>query len=82
MIFIKETFIRFRTWLVNVLSIFLLALPDILDLLASTDWSDIIPDQYVRLFAIALAVINIWMRPRPAVLPSDPEAKIAEIINK
>jgi hypothetical protein len=75
MTYIAEFFIRFRTWIVNVFSLFILALPDILALLSTADLSDIVPDQYVRLFGVVLAIINIWMRPRPAVLPTDPEAK-------
>lgn len=79
---IVELFIRFRTWIVNIFSVFLLALPDILAVLSTADLSEIIPDQYVRLFGVALAIINIWMRPRPAVLPTDPEVKIAEALDK
>lgn len=66
---------RFRTWLVNVLSIFILILPDVLNVLAATDWTGIIPDPYIRGFGVLLAVVNIWMRPRPAVLPGDAEAQ-------
>lgn len=72
---ITEFIIRFRTWIVNVASLLILALPDILQLLSVTDWSGIIPDNYIRLFGVGLAIVNIWMRPRPAVLPSDDEAK-------
>jgi hypothetical protein len=66
---------RFRTWIVNGLSLVILVLPDILNVLAATDWTGIIPDPYIRAFGVALAIVNIWMRPRPAVLPSDYEAQ-------
>lgn len=65
--------VRLRTWIVNALSLLILALPDIIDLLSGANLDGIIPDQYVRAFAIALAVINIWMRPRPAVIKKDLE---------
>lgn len=62
---------RLRTWIVNALSLLILALPDIIDLLSGANLNGIIPDQYVRAFAIALALLNILMRPRPAVLKKD-----------
>lgn len=72
---ISKMFARWRTWIVNALSIVILILPDILNVLAATDWTGIIPDPYIRGFGVALAIINIWMRPRAAVLPGDDEAR-------
>lgn len=79
---IIEFLIRFRTWIVNVFSVFVLIIPDILQLLSATDWTGIIADEYIRLFGVFLAIVNIWMRPRPAVISTDPEVKIAETLSK
>lgn len=76
---IKEYIIRFRTWIVNVLFAALLT-PEIIMVLLGANWGSIIPEPYINYVTIAIPIINIWMRPRPAVLPSDPEAKIAKII--
>ncbi|MGV8865205.1 MAG: hypothetical protein ACOH2T_29215 [Pseudomonas sp.] len=70
--------LRLRTWIINALSLLILALPDIIDLLSGANLDGIIPDQYVRAFAIGLAIVNIWMRPRPAVIKKDIEQAAAE----
>lgn len=75
--FIKEYVIRFRTWIVNVLFAFLLA-PEVIMVLLGADWGSIIPDPYIKYITIAIPILNIWMRPRPAVLSSDPEAKLSK----
>jgi hypothetical protein len=61
-----QALVRFRTWVVNAVSVAILFLPDVLSVLANAQWDGIIPDTWVRGFAIALALVNIWMRPRPA----------------
>lgn len=78
---IKEYIIRFRTWIVNVLFAVLLT-PEVVMLLLGANWGSIIPEPYINYITIAIPIINIWMRPRPAVIASDPEAKIAKIIEE
>lgn len=69
---ILKTLARWRTWIVNVVLAALFALPAILN---SPEILAVIPAEYQRWFLVAAFLINIWMRPRPAVLPSDPEAR-------
>lgn len=70
-----NTFRRWRTWIVNVLAAVVLFLPDLLNALAGFDWGSIIPHQYLPYITLALIVVNIWMRPRAAVLPHEDEAQ-------
>ncbi|WP_449395606.1 hypothetical protein [Devosia riboflavina] len=65
-----ETLVRWRTWIVNAVLALLFALPAILN---SPEILAVIPAEYQRWFLVAAFLVNIWMRPRPAVLPSDPE---------
>lgn len=67
--------IRWRTWLMNVFGAVLLALPDLLYLLNSSELMAVLPAGYQKWLALALVVLNIWMRPRPAVRAADPEAR-------
>lgn len=69
---ITEYIIRFRTWIFNLLLAIATLAPEIL---SAPEILAIVPSSYQRYFLAALFLINIWMRPRPAVLPSDPEAK-------
>ena len=78
---LKDWFIRLRTWIVNVLFVAILS-PDVIMVLLGANWGSIIPEPYINYVTVAIPIINIWMRPRPAVLPSDPEAKISKIINE
>lgn len=77
---LKEYVIRLRTWIVNVLFVAIIS-PDVVMVLLGANWGSIIPEPYINYVTIAIPIINIWMRPRPAVLPTDPEAKIAKIVN-
>lgn len=77
--YLKEHIIRLRTWVVNVLFVAILS-PDVIMVLIGANWGSVIPEPYINYVTIAIPILNIWMRPRPAVLPSDPEAKIARII--
>lgn len=64
--------IRLRTWIVNLALALLVLLPEIAN---SPEILAIVPKDFQRYFLAGLFLLNIWMRPRPAVLPSDPEAK-------
>jgi len=66
-----EILARWRTWIVNGVLALLFALPAILN---SPEILAVIPAEYQRWFLVAAFLVNIWMRPRPAVLPTDPEA--------
>lgn len=65
-----EAFARWRTWIVNLVLAVMVLLPDLLN---SPEVLAIVPAEYQRYVLLAAFLANIWMRPRPAVLPSDPE---------
>jgi len=65
-----QTLARWRTWLVNLGLALLVILPDALN---APEILMLIPAQYQSWFIAAAFLINIWMRPRPAVLPGDAE---------
>ena len=69
---IIEHAIRLRTWLVNLALALLIVGPEVLN---SPEVLALIPAEYQRWALAAAFLINIWMRPRPAVLASDPEAR-------
>jgi len=70
-----DTLRRWRTWIFNVVAGVLLILPDLLTAFAGYDWSSILPAHWTPWVTLGIIVVNILMRPRPAVLPSDPEAR-------
>ena len=64
-----EFIVRARTWIVNMLGAALVFLP----LLGAPEVMAVIPEGYQK-YVIALAfIINIWMRPRLAVVKKDVE---------
>lgn len=67
-----EFLVRFRTWIVNIVLTLLLVAPDILN---SSEVLAVIPAEYQRYVLAAAFLVNIWMRPRPAVMAKDAEAK-------
>jgi len=67
--------VRWRTWLANVIGAVLLALPDLLFLLQAPELMAVLPPGYQKWLALALLIVNIWMRPRPAVRAADPEVR-------
>ncbi len=69
---IIEHVIRLRTWLVNLALALLIVGPEVLN---SPEVLALIPAEYQRWALAAAFLINIWMRPRPAVLARDPEAR-------
>lgn len=68
---IWEFVVRFRTWLVNVFGAAMILLPDIL---SAPEVLAVIPEGYQRYVIAAVFLLNIWMRPRPAVMAKDIEA--------
>jgi hypothetical protein len=67
-----EFLVRFRTWLFNLALTVLIVAPDILN---SPEVLAIIPADYQRWVLASAFLVNIWMRPRPAVMAKDPEAQ-------
>jgi len=65
-----ETLVRWRTWIVNLVLAILLIAPEIL---SSPEVLAIVPAEWQRWVLVAAFLVNILMRPRAAVLPSDPE---------
>lgn len=76
-----EILIRWRTWIVNVFAAVVLVLPELLQALAGFNWGGLVPPQYLPYVTLAIVILNIWMRPRPAVLPSDPEAQRGKAVD-
>lgn len=68
---------RWRTWIVTFIGAALLS-PDLMNELFKFNWSTIIPPHYMPYFTIGMIFLHAWMRPRPAVLPHDPEVQIAK----
>lgn len=73
---ILETLQRWRTWLFNTVAALLIS-PDLYLALVGYDWSLIIPPRFMPYVTLAIIVVNVMMRPRPAVLPNDPEAQVS-----
>jgi len=71
---IIEAVIRFRTWLANIFFAVLIVAPDLLN---SPEIIAIIPAEYQRWVIAAGFLVNIWLRPRPAVLATDLEASVS-----
>jgi predicted cobalt transporter CbtA len=72
-----EFFVRFRTWIVNLTASVLIVLPELLD---APEVLAVIPQQYQKYVFVAALILNIMMRPRPAVMAKDPEVTIAKAI--
>lgn len=65
---IWEALVRFRTWVVNLAGALLILLPD---LLSAPEVLAVIPASYQKYIIVAVFLLNIWMRPRPAVIAKD-----------
>jgi hypothetical protein len=71
MTYLWELTVRFRTWIVNLVFALMIVAPELLN---SPEVLAVIPAEYQRYVLAAAFLVNIWMRPRPAVIKSDPEA--------
>lgn len=67
---IWEALVRFRTWAVNLFAAALIVLPELLN---APEVLAVIPVQYQKYVFVAALLLNIWMRPRPAVMKKDVE---------
>lgn len=71
---IWETLVRWRTWIVNVFASLLLVLPELLN---APEVIAVIPVEYQKYVFVAALLLNILMRPRPAVVSTDLEASVS-----
>lgn len=69
-----EIAVRWRTWLVNLFASLLILLPELLN---APEVIAVIPVQYQKYVFVAALVLNIIMRPRPAVMADDLEASVS-----
>lgn len=67
--------VRFRTWILNLVLTFAVVAPDLLN---SPEMLALVPGEYQRWVIAAAFLVNIWMRPRAAVIGSDPEAALRQ----
>lgn len=74
-----DTLVRWRTWLVNALFAVLLT-PELLVALLGFDWKLIVPPGFMPYVTLAIIILNVWMRPRPAATRDDPEVQVREAI--
>jgi len=65
---IWEALARWRTWAVNTFFVVLLFIPDVLN---TPEILAVIPAGYSKYVIAAAFLVNIWLRPRPAVLKKD-----------
>lgn len=70
-----ETLVRWRTWVANSFFAVLIT-PDLILALLGFDWGLIIPREFMPYVTLLVIVLNVWMRPRPAVIKEDPEANL------
>lgn len=64
---------RWRTWVVNGLLALAVVAPELAN---SPEILAVVPREWQRWFLAGVFMLNIWMRPRPAVLPGDPEVQM------
>ncbi len=65
-----NTLRRWRTWIVNTVTGAII-LPDLIMVLSGFDWGTVIPAKYLPFLTLANLILNVWMRPRAAVLPHE-----------
>ena len=68
---------RFRTWLVNLIGAALIILPELLN---APEILALVPQSSQKWIFAAALLLNIWMRPRPAQLQSDPDVQVRNIL--
>jgi hypothetical protein len=74
---IWETFVRWRTWLVNGFASLLIVLPELLN---APEVLAVIPVEYQKYVFVGALLLNILMRPRAAATKDDPEVKVREAV--
>lgn len=74
-----EFVVRFRNWLVTLIGISLIVLPDILQ---APELLMILAPEHHRWVYLAILALNLAMRWRPAAMWHDPEVKIAKAMKE
>ncbi len=74
---IWEILTRWRTWIVNSFGVALLLLPELLN---APEIIAIIPQHYQKYVFAGALVLNILMRPRKALVQSDPAMQVQKAI--
>jgi hypothetical protein len=62
---------RWRTWILNVAVALALGLGQLAAAFDGFDWSAILPSPWDKIAIVAIVLLNVWMRPRAAVLPRE-----------
>lgn len=75
---IIEFLVRWRTWIVNSVAAVVFVIPELLYALLGFNWGEIIDAQYMPYVTLVILILNVWMRPRPAVISSDVEAYLSK----
>jgi hypothetical protein len=70
-----NTLRRWRTWIFNGGTGVFIVLPELVAAFSGYDWSGIVPSGWAPVVTAVVLAVNVLMRPRPAVLPSDSEAR-------
>lgn len=65
-----EILVRWRTWVVNLFASAMLVLPELLN---APEVVAVVPVHYQKWVFLAALLLNILMRPRPAVMKKDLE---------
>ena len=73
---IWDMLIRWRTWLINAVTAIIVALPFILNM---PELQAVLPPDALPWVLLVNALLNVWMRPRPAVRARDPEADVTRL---
>lgn len=68
--------IRFRTWILNVGTAIITIVPLVV---ATPEFQAVLTDEQLRWVLLGNVVLNLWMRPRPAVRAKDPEAEVSRL---
>ncbi len=76
---IWEWVVRLRTWLVNGAGTVLIVLPEVLN---APEVLAVIPQSYQKWVFVAVFLLNIALRPRPASIASDPETMVRKAIKQ
>src|SRR5690349_21680890 len=72
--------VRWRTWIVNLFAALLLVLPDLVTALMGFQWATVVPKEWMPWVTLAIVVLNVWMRPRPASRAADPDVQVRKEI--
>jgi hypothetical protein len=78
---IWDAVVRLRTWLLSIVSIVVAIDPDVV-LSLIPDIRAAVPESADRWITVAMIVLTLWSRWRPASRASDPDVKVAKAVAK